>query len=121
MAVWIVWNWLASSHRFDPPPFRTLNIVLSIEAILVSTFVLISQNRMAAADSRRDHFSLQISLLAEAEMTNALRLLHGISRQLGLPDPDSDAEAKALASRTEPDGHRPSRRRTARGRSVCDR
>jgi uncharacterized membrane protein len=101
MAAWLVWNVAAPAYAFDAPPFKYLNLLLSIEAITVSTFVLISQNRMSIADSRREHLNLQINMLAEAEMTNALNLLHRISRHLGLPDPARDAEARSLAARTD--------------------
>ena len=101
MAAWLLWNVLVSRYAFDRPPFFALDCVLSVEAIVVSTFVLISQRSMSAADSRREHLNLQVSLLAEAEMTNALNVLHRISRHLGLPDPANDAEARELASRTD--------------------
>lgn len=100
VAAWLLWNFLAP-HAFDRPPFFVLDSVLSIEAIVISTFVLISQRTMSAADNRREHLNLQVSLLAEAEMTNALKLLHRISRHLGLPDPAGDTEARDLASRTD--------------------
>ena len=101
MVAWLVWNVTEPAYAFDAPPFKYLNLLLSIEAITVSTFVLISQNRMSIADTRREHLNLQVNLLAEAEMTNALNLLHHISRHLGLPDPARDAEARELAARTD--------------------
>ena len=102
MTAWLLWNVLVSRYAFDRPPFFALDSVLSVEAIVVSTFVLISQRSMSAADNRREHLNLQVSLLAEAEMTNALNLLHRISRHLGLPaDAVRDAEARELASRTD--------------------
>jgi uncharacterized membrane protein len=101
MAGWVAWNVAVPASAFDPPPFRYLNLLLGVEAITVSTFVLISQNRMAATESRREHLNLQINMLAEAEMTNALGLLHRISRHLGLPDPARDTEARELATRTD--------------------
>src|SRR5579862_5683314 len=101
MTAWLLWNVLAPSHAFDRPPFFALDGVLSVEAIVVSTFVLISQRTMSAADNRREHLNLQVSLLAEAEMTNALNTLHRISRHLGLPDPADDSEARELAARTD--------------------
>jgi uncharacterized membrane protein len=101
MVGWLVWNVAEPAHAFDAPPFKYLNLLLGIEAITVSTFVLISQNRMSVADTRREHLNLQVNMLAEAEMTNALNLLHRISRHLGLPDPARDAEARVLAARTD--------------------
>jgi uncharacterized membrane protein len=101
MAAWVLWNLLAGDRAFDRWPFFVLDCVLSIQAIIVSTFVLISQRSMSAADNRREHLNLQVSLLAEAEMTNALNQLHRISRHLGLPDPAGDSETRELASRTD--------------------
>lgn len=101
MAAWIAWNLIEPGRAFDRPPFFRLDTILSIEAIVISTFVLISQNRMATTDNRREHLNLQVSLLAEAEMTNALNMLHRISRHLGLPDTANDAEARELAKRTD--------------------
>lgn len=101
MTAWLAWNLFVPRHAFDRPPFFALDTVLSVEAIVISTFVLISQRSMSVVDNRREHLNLQVSLLAEAEMTNALKLLHRISRHLGLPDPASDSEARELASRTD--------------------
>jgi uncharacterized membrane protein len=101
MGAWISWNVLAPHRAFDRPPFYLLDSVLSVEAIVISTFVLISQNRMSAADTRREQLNLQVNLLAEAEMTSALNLLHRISQHLRLPDTAGDAEARELATRTD--------------------
>jgi uncharacterized membrane protein len=101
MGVWLLWNVLVPSHAFDRPPYFVLDCVLSVQAIVISTFVLISQRSMSAADNRREHLNLQVSLLAEAEMTNALNQLHRISRHLGLADPAADSETRELASRTD--------------------
>jgi uncharacterized membrane protein len=54
------------------------------EAIFLSTFVLISQNRMQAQAEKRAELDLQISLLAEHEITLLLMLLDGVVRHLGV-------------------------------------
>src|SRR6201999_1325045 len=64
---------------WDPFPFMFLGSVLSIEAIFLSTFVLIKQSRMSRRADDRAHLDLQINLLAEREMTLMLRLLQHIS------------------------------------------
>src|SRR5947199_332143 len=67
---WIVVNlgWVPGAPRFDPT-FVVLAMIASVEAIFLSTFVLITQNRMAAAADKRAELDLQISLLAEHEVT----------------------------------------------------
>jgi uncharacterized membrane protein len=81
---WIVVNlhWLPGVRPFDPS-FVILAMVASVEAIFLSTFILISQNRMAAVDERRADLDLQISLLAEHEITRLIELVDGLSRRLG--------------------------------------
>src|SRR5689334_25286460 len=67
---WIVANlgWIPGVSPWDPT-FVALAMVASVEAIFLSTFILITQNRMAAAADRRAELDLQVSLLAEAEIT----------------------------------------------------
>jgi uncharacterized membrane protein len=95
MIVWIGWNALApSSLRFDPYPFGLLTFIVSLEGVLIATFVLIAQNRMSRQSDERDHLSLQISMLAEQELTLILKLLRRISERLGMP-PQSEEEVRA--------------------------
>jgi uncharacterized membrane protein len=71
---------------FDPFPFTFLTLVVSLEAIFLSIFVLISQNHMIRQADRRSHLDLQVNLLAEQESTHALKLLHAIAEHLGVSD-----------------------------------
>ena len=83
---WIAWN-LAGSPKFDPS-FVILAMIASVEAIFLSTFVLISQNRAAAtADSRAD-LDLHVSLLAEHELSKLATLVARIADKVGI-DPRS--------------------------------
>lgn len=66
------------------PSFVILAMCASVEAIFLSTFVLIAQNRMAAAADRRADLDLQISLLAEHEITKVATLLESVARHLGV-------------------------------------
>jgi uncharacterized membrane protein len=99
---WAAWNALASpSLRFDPHPYGLLTFIVSIEGVLIATFVLMKQNRMAAQTDQRDHLNLQIDLLAEQEMTAVLRLLQRISERLGVASDDADdARTQKLAEET---------------------
>src|SRR5215212_3835028 len=82
---WIVINlgWIPGVPQFDPS-FVVLAMVASVEAIFLSTFVLISQNRMAALADRRADLDLQISLLAEHEVTRLITLVAAMAERMGL-------------------------------------
>lgn len=71
---------------FDPYPYGLLTMIVSLEAIFLSTFVLISQNRLSEEADRRADLDLHIGLLTEAETTYALKMLHAIQRKLEIPD-----------------------------------
>jgi uncharacterized membrane protein len=89
---WIVANlgWLPGVPAWDPS-FVVLAMVASVEAIFLSTFVLISQNRMAAAADKRADLDLQVSLLAEHEVTKLTTLVSGIADRMGVKtEADSD-------------------------------
>ena len=85
---------------FDPYPFILLNMAVSVETLLLSTFVLIKQNRMASRADRRNELTLQIDLLAEKETTKNLQLLQRICEHLGIPDAVDDPDLKALSEET---------------------
>jgi uncharacterized membrane protein len=88
---WIVANlgWLPGVPAFDPS-FVTLAMVASVEAIFLSTFVLISQNRMMRAADRRADLDLHINLLAEHELTKIGELLARIADRLDVRDTGDD-------------------------------
>lgn len=84
---------------FDPT-FVILATVASVEAIFLSTFILISQNRAAAAAERRADLHLQTSLLAEHEVTQLIRLVTQIANRLGIEeaqDPELQELKRAVA------------------------
>jgi uncharacterized membrane protein len=68
--------------QFDPYPFGLLTLVVSLEAIFLSTFVLIAQNRLARQSERRADLDLQINLLAEQKAAKVLEMLDQIAQQL---------------------------------------
>lgn len=68
--------------EFDPYPFGLLTLVVSLEAIFLSTFVLIAQNRLAKQSERRADLDLQINLLAEQKAAKILEMLDQIAQQL---------------------------------------
>ncbi len=85
---------------FDPFPFVLLNLMISGEAVFLSTFVLIKQNRMGRIADERDHLTLQIDLLSEREITKALELLRLICKELKIAEAEHDPEAKELSGET---------------------
>ena len=82
---WIVANlgWLPPVPRWDPH-FVVLAMAASVEAIFLSTFVLITQNRMAEMQGRQAALDLQVSLLAEHEITRLIRQTSAIADRLGV-------------------------------------
>src|SRR6185295_14028521 len=84
-ALWIMFNVrLFGNKPFDPFPFSLLTLIVSLEAIFLSTFVLISQNRAGALADKRADLDLQINLLSEHEITRLLTVLDAIASHLGL-------------------------------------
>ena len=94
---WIVANlgWIGPIQPWDRS-FVILAMVASVEAIFLSTFILISQNRMAAESDRRASLDLQINLLAEHEVTKLMTLVSAIAEKMGVesPAPDEIQELK---------------------------
>jgi uncharacterized membrane protein len=100
--IWIVINLgLFGLEPFDPFPFGLLTMIVSLEAIFLSTFVLISQNRLSAESDRRADLDLQMVLLSEHELTRALQMLDAIQDKLGIEN-DSDAELNDLEENVHP-------------------
>jgi uncharacterized membrane protein len=81
MAFWIVWNLIRGIPHFDPT-FVILAMAASVEAIFLSTFVLISQDRAQAATDKRDGLNLHINLLAEHELTRLIEMVSAIAQKL---------------------------------------
>jgi uncharacterized membrane protein len=82
---WIVANlgWIPGVPRWDET-FVVLAMIASVEAIFLSTFVLITQNRMAASAEKRAELDLQIGLLTEHEITKVVAMVDAIADHLGI-------------------------------------
>ncbi len=109
VAWWVATNvGLLPGPRFDTD-FVKLATAASVEAIFISTFVLVMQNRMAALADRRADLDLQISLLAEHELTRLIRIADALARRLGvdevrdeaLADLERDVSAENVLDRIE--------------------
>ncbi len=92
---WIIANlhWIPYVSAWDES-FIILAMVASVEAIFLSTFVLITQNRMAATADRRADLDLQIGLLAEHEITRLTTLVSAIADRLGVSTPNAEEVAE---------------------------
>jgi len=102
-AIWILLNLgFFGIEPFDPYPFGLLTMIVSLEAIFLSTFVLISQNRLSAEADRRADLDLQIGLLAEHELTRVLKMLDQIQDKMGIEN-DSDKELRDLEKNVHPE------------------
>jgi uncharacterized membrane protein len=73
-----------------------------VEAIFLSTFILITQNRMALAAERRAELDVQITLLAEAEITKLVELVSEMAERMNLPDAEGD-EIEEMKERVAPE------------------
>jgi uncharacterized membrane protein len=102
--LWIVVNvgWLPVIPAWDSS-LVVLAMVASVEAIFLSTFVLISQNRMAAEDDKRADLNLQVSLLNEHETTRLLKLVEEIATRVGATIEDDDGEIEELKRDVAPE------------------
>ena len=99
---WIIINLgVTPLPRFDPS-FVILAMFASVEAIFLSTFVLISQNRMAALNDKRADLDLQISLLAEYEVTEILNLVVQIAEKMEI-ERAHEPELQQLGQKVDPD------------------
>lgn len=83
-ASWILWNLgIFGLPQFDPFPYGLLTMIVSLEAIFLSIFVLMSQSREAAIGELREELTLQVNLRIEEEVTKTLHLVAGLYTRLG--------------------------------------
>lgn len=97
---WILINTL-TARPIDPYPFTFLTFLVSLEAIFLTSFVLISQNHLEAQAHRRAALDLQINLLAERELTGVLRVVTDIAAHLGVPVAAGDENLQELIEQTD--------------------
>jgi uncharacterized membrane protein len=101
--VWILLNTGRVGVRaFDPFPYGLLTMVVSLEAIFLSTFVLISQNRLSVETEHRADLDLHIGLLTEHELTRVLQMLDAIQDKLGI-DNHENSDLADLEMETKPE------------------
>jgi uncharacterized membrane protein len=101
-AVWIGINVWPGVKHVDPFPFIFLTLMVSLEAIFLSTFILISQNEETRLAERRNALDLQINLLTEQENTKMLQMLAAIGRKLDVHF-EGDPDLSVLEQATRPE------------------
>lgn len=101
-AGWILLNTVMLPQPFDPYPFTFLTLVVSLEAIFLSTFIMIAENRQERISERRSQLDLQINILAEQEGTKTLQILEAIARKLDV-EAGSDPAIGVLEKATKPE------------------
>lgn len=97
--LWILLNRLPGSY--DPYPYSLLNVLVSLEAIFLTSFVLMTQNRMTRQADRRAHLDLQVNLLAEQELTTILQMLYALCRKAGTCARVNDTRVEQLLKETD--------------------
>jgi uncharacterized membrane protein len=117
-AAWIVVNLgvVPGVKPFDPNPFTMLAMIASVEAIFLSTFVLISQNRMQAASMERDELDVQLSLLSEHEVTRLIGMVEALMKHHAVPLPAAE-EIEELKQDVRPERVLPEIERVERQQS----
>jgi len=103
VVAWIVLNtgttaWLRS---FDPYPFPFLSLMVGMEFIFLTTFVLINQKHQMRRAEQWSHLHLQRSMLTEQEVTKNIKTLHMICQKLEVEMPIRDEEVSELSQDTE--------------------
>jgi uncharacterized membrane protein len=99
---WVVINFrvIPAIPAFDPYPFQLLCMMVSLEAVLLSTFVLIKQNRMSHRADQRSHLDLQVNLLSEKEVTKLIQMQRLICQKLGVSEAEKDEEMDEMSETT---------------------
>ena len=103
IVAWIVLNAekIAWFRPFDPYPFQLLSLIVGMEFIFLTTFVLINQKHQMRRTEQWSHLHLQLSMLTEQEVTKNIKMLHAISQKLGGGKPTRDEEVSELSQNTE--------------------
>jgi uncharacterized membrane protein len=103
VAVWstVNLNLIPNVKAFDPFPFGILALIVSSESVFLTIFVLISQNRMARQAERRSHLDLQVSMLAEQELTMMLQMLQKLCQHAGVDVKSTTQQVQGFSETTD--------------------
>jgi|SRR5580700_199574 uncharacterized membrane protein len=101
---WIVYNLLAPQFglkAFDSPPFPALQGIVSLSALVITTVVLIGQNRLTQLEHQREQLELQVNILTEQKTTKLVHLLEELRRDLPMVRDRHDAVSAKLQQPTD--------------------
>ena len=103
LGVWIVVNTekIVGVPPFDPYPFQLLSLIVGIEFIFLTTFVLMNQKQQMHRVEQWSHLHLQLSMLTEQEVTKNMQMLRSICQELHLDKLTGDQELSELTQNTE--------------------
>jgi len=103
LTIWIVLNieLLPGLMAFDPYPFPFLGLIIGIQFIFLTTFVLMNQNLQSRRQEKWGHLTLQVCLLSEQEVTKNMQMLHLLCKHLNLDQPGADEELYDLSQTTQ--------------------
>ncbi len=99
VAGWFVLN--STRFAFDRNPFNLLNLILALEAIVLTSIVLIAQGDSRRIADMRAHLDLQVNILAEQELTAILGLLNQICDRVGIDPTEAEPDVEQLAKDTD--------------------
>lgn len=93
-SVWIIVNTgnVPGAAVYDPFPYGLLTMIVSLEAIFLSIFVLVSQNRSAHITTVRDEVNMKVNMIAEEEITKILQILSEMRTHMGIKSKDETLE-----------------------------
>ena len=98
-SAWLVLN--TTRLAFDPYPYSLLNLMVALEAVFLTSVVLMTQNHMTRLADRRAHLDLQVNLLAEQELTAILHMLRGLCTKAGVYVAVGDERVQQLLAETD--------------------
>ncbi len=104
----LLWILINEFHKyidvpgFDPPPFSWLQVIVSLSALLMTTAVLITQNRQAKVTEQRRHLDLQITLLTERKVSKLIALVEDLRKDTPAVENHHDSEAQAMKEPVDP-------------------
>src|ERR1700730_1363455 len=94
-------NLIPGVKPFDPFPFGILALLISSESVILTIFVLMSQNRMTRQAERRSHLDLQVGMLAEQELTTMLEMQQKICQRIGVGVAASRQQLQGFSKTTD--------------------
>ena len=98
-AGWVAIN--TTRYAVDQTTFSLVNLILGLEAIVLTSIVLISQSDLRRLTDLRAHLDLQVNILAEQELTAILGLLNQICKRLDIDVASTEPNAEMLAEETD--------------------